>query len=318
MDRTALKRLLIASAMVPLSCAASDAPTLRAARWTTPDRLIEVLTTEPGDCLPAVNDASRSQAIAIGRAAFRAPLLLGGQAARAGLSCNACHRGGHGNPAFMFPGLSGDPGTADVTSSIMSSHRGDGVFNPRPIPDLSGPKSSLKIDQDPAKQNLERFIRGLVTQEFDGPEPTPATIAGLAAYVRALTPDHCGKQDALDLEHDLRQVDEALLAARGVAASGDRETARLLISSARSTLGSIDERYRNTRARRAADQLEAAAMELADIEQTSETDPGLAAKAIDHWLDVARHWRKPLQDAQSHSLYNVANLLPHLTIGNRR
>lgn len=309
MDRPAIKRFLIAVAVVPLIGAVSDAPSLRAARWTAPDHLVEVLTTEPGECLPAAVDATAAERIAIGRAAFRAPLLLGGQAARAGLSCNACHRGGHGNPGFMFPGLSGDPGTADVTSSIMSSHRGDGVFNPRPIPDLSGPKSRLKIDQDPANQSLERFIHGLVTQEFDGPEPTPATIASLAVYVRALSPEHCGAQVALDLDHDLRRADEALRTARTVAASGDGETAGLLVSSARSTLGLIDERYQRAPARRAAARLAAAAMDLVEIERRLEVDPAAAAEAIERWLGEAERWRRPLRAAQSHSLYSIANLL---------
>ncbi|MGF7473737.1 hypothetical protein WFJ45_23635, partial [Salmonella enterica subsp. enterica serovar Minnesota] len=78
---------------------------------------------------PPLNDSAR-----IGRAAFNSPLLLGGQAARAGLSCASCHRNGRGNPDFHFPGISGAPGTADVTASLLSSHRGDGQFNPKPIP----------------------------------------------------------------------------------------------------------------------------------------------------------------------------------------
>ncbi|WP_068076550.1 hypothetical protein [Novosphingobium lentum] len=310
MDRPAIKRFLIAAAMLPLIGAAAGVPPLRAARWSVPGQLAKVLTTEPGECLAAAMDSPTAQRIAIGRAAFRAPLLLGGQAARAGLSCNACHRGGHGNPAFMFPGLSGDPGTADVTSSIMSSHRGDGVFNPKPIPDLSGPKSRLKVDQDAASQQLEHFIHGLVTQEFDGPEPTPATITGLAAYVRALSPNHCGAQVALDLDHDLARVDEALRTARAVAASGDGETARLMVSSARSTLGLIDERYQQTPARRATAGLDGAATDLAAIERRLAEDPAAAVKLIDRWLGNTERWRGPLRAAQAHSLYSRANVFP--------
>lgn len=82
----------------------------------------------------------------------------GGQAARAGLSFESCHRSGRPHPQFLFPGASGAPGTADVTASLFSSHRGNGRDDPVPIPDLSGPRA-----------RLAPFIHGLVTQEFDGP-----------------------------------------------------------------------------------------------------------------------------------------------------
>ena len=158
---------------------------LRALRWLAPgtDR-VAALTTQPSECLPPA--AIGDRAVEVGRAAFRSPLLLGGQASRAGLSCNACHLQGRGNPDFAFPGLSGAPGTADVTSSLFSSHRGDGIANPVPIPDLSA--ANHKISRDPASPALADFINGLVVDEFDGAPPPPAVRAGLAAYVRALSP----------------------------------------------------------------------------------------------------------------------------------
>ena len=36
-------------------------------------------------------------------------------------------------------------GTADVTLSLFSSHRGNGVHDPRPIPDLSAPRDQLGV-----------------------------------------------------------------------------------------------------------------------------------------------------------------------------
>ena len=161
---------------------------MRAARWLPPERQAHRLAYEPTECLAPAADARALRRIAIGRAAFRTPLLLGGQAARAGLSCDSCHRNGRGNPDFRFPGLSGAPGTADVTSSLMSSHRGDGRSNPTLIPDLSGPAHALKVSRDPSARALEAFIRGLIVEEFDGPEPTAMTLDGLAGYVRALSP----------------------------------------------------------------------------------------------------------------------------------
>ena len=181
----------------------------------------------------------------IGRVAFRSPLLLGGQAARVGLSCSSCHRNGRANTRFHFPGLSGDAGTADVTASLMSSHRGDGIFNPKTIPDLAGDPAKLKISRDPDKDDLKRFIRGLITQEFDGPEPPPAVLDGVVAYVRSLSPASCkGPQAvALRLSPMLDDVGTAVQLAKQSYATGDPATGRVMLAAARSMLGAIDERF---------------------------------------------------------------------------
>jgi hypothetical protein len=213
---------------------------IREARWLAPGSLERTLASEPAECLVEPAGAEARRAVAIGRIAFRAPLLLGGQAARAGMSCATCHRNGRGNPDFLFPGLSGPPGTADVTSSLMSSHRGDHVANPVPIPDLGGSRDKLKVSRDPAGGALEHFIHGLVAEEFDGPEPSPEVLAGLAAYVRALRPEGCGRGERpITLASRLADVETAVDLAR----DSRGETRRLLLAAARSTLGAIDERF---------------------------------------------------------------------------
>jgi hypothetical protein len=234
----ALILLAVASAGAAGAAAVTALP-LREARWTAPAALSRSLVEEPSECLRRPASPAAARAVATGRVAFRTPLLLGGQAARAGLSCATCHRNGRGNPDFLFPGLSGPAGTADVTASLMSSHRGDGLFNPKPIPDLAGPPERLKISRA-APGKLEGFIRGLVTEEFDGPEPPPEVLAGLAAYVRALDPAACpAKASPVRLRARLDEVESAVDLAR----SSDGETRRLLLAAARSTLGAIDERF---------------------------------------------------------------------------
>jgi hypothetical protein len=122
----------------------------------------------------------------------------------------------------------------------MSSHRGDGRFNPKPIPDLGGPRPALKIPQDRASGRLEAFIRGLVAEEFDGPEPSAEVLEGLAAYVRALRPDACGSGERrISLASRLALVEEAV----ELGASSHGETRRLLLAAARSELGFVDERF---------------------------------------------------------------------------
>jgi len=238
----AFPRLLSALPFALLLGAAAGVRELpvREARWLAPAALYRGLTREPPECFARPADSAERRRAEIGRIAFQAPLLLGGQAARAGLSCASCHRNGRGNPDFLFPGLSAAPGTADVTASLMSSHRGDGRFNPKPIPDLGGPRAALKVSRAPSGRTLETFIRGLVVEEFDGPEPSAAVLDGLAAYVRALRPEACGREPGrVGLSSRLALVDRAV----ELALDESGETRQLLLAAARSQLGAIDERF---------------------------------------------------------------------------
>jgi hypothetical protein len=264
--RRARARAVKAVTAALLLAGAGDAPRvpIREARWLAPASLFDALSHEPAECLVAPRDPAEQRAVAIGRAAFRAPLLLGGQAARAGMSCATCHRNGRANPAFLFPGLSGLPGTADVTSSLMSSHRGDHVVNPKPIPDLGGPRALLKVSRDPADPALQRFIHGLIVEEFDGPEPSPEVLAGLASYVRALRPEGCrGAGRPIRLGERLDEAETAVALARG----SQGETRRLLLAAARSALGAVDEHFRLLGLERDRDALKAADEDLRAIRE---------------------------------------------------
>ena len=239
--RRARARALSSAALLLAGASGGSSVPIREARWLAPAGLYAGLSREPAECLVEPRGAGQRRAVAVGRIAFRAPLLLGGQAARAGMSCATCHRNGRGNASFLFPGLSGAPGTADVTSSLMSSHRGDHVDNPKPIPDLGGPRAKLKISRDPKDGALEHFIHGLITEEFDGPEPAPEVLAGIAAYVRALRPEGCGSGErTIALGERLGEVETAVR----LAAASRRGTRQLLLAAARSMLGAIDERFR--------------------------------------------------------------------------
>ena len=291
--------LLLAAAPTPLA----------EKRWLAsgPERL-RALTHRPGECLSLPADAGLRQSVEVGRAAFRSPLVLGGPAARAGLSCDSCHRDGRGNRLFQFPGVSGPPGTADVTTSRFSSHRGNGVDDPVAIPDLSGPKAALKVSQDPAGRDLSHFIEGLITQEFDGPTPSPAVLEGLAAYVRALDPAACpaGAQprSAAALLHD---ADRAVAAGRLALAKGDADTALTMISAARAGLGRIDERYDGLEASRAA--LRRADEALAAAARAVRASAPDAAARLAAWPpdDLAA----PLERQAEESLFNPARLAEH-------
>ena len=242
MDRGKARTLYLIGAALLVAAAAPAALSIRELRWLAAGVPVERLDRLPNECLALPKPPAQRRSAEIGRIMFRAPLLLGGQAARVGLSCSSCHRNGRANPDFHFPGISAAAGTADVTASLLSSHRGDGKFNPKPIPDLAGDPKKRIVSHDPAKQDLERFIHGLITKEFDGPEPSAAVLQGIAAYVRAIDAKNCRSGGIrLTASHLLAEVDSALRLARG---ERDAATARALIGAARSNLGRIDERFR--------------------------------------------------------------------------
>lgn len=299
--------LVASSASIAL---ATNLP-LRAARWLPADRQSHALAYEPSECLEKNSGEKNSRSVAIGRAAFRTPLLLGGQAARAGLSCNSCHRNGRGNPDFLFSGLSGSPGTADVTSSLMSSHRGDGIANPTIIPDLAGPALTLKISRDDNHQALEKFIRGLIVEEFDGPEPSKMTIDGLAAYVRMLSPAACKFpfEQKVQLANHLADARRAVQAAQFALDANDPHTSRLMLASARTELGMINERYAAAELDHDRQLLQNADLELAAIQRAIDRGADDIPLRMSVWLGTMPRWATILERDEARSLFNDDNFL---------
>jgi len=290
---------------------AGDAPPIRAMLWVPKDAdPARAFGSAPTECLRIPADPAQALKVEVGRAAFRTPVVLGGQAARAGLSCETCHRTGRSNPDFQFPGVSGAPGTADVTNSLFSTHRGNGTDDPRPIPDLSGPRDRLKIDQAPGAAKLEPFIHGLIIEEFDGPEPSPAVLSGLGAYVRALSPAACPAAPRRPLTVALLMDDarRALHAARAMAAAGDRPTAVTMVASARARLGLIDERFSNPTLNPERTALRAADARLADAQAALREGRPDAATDLAVWLRDSRALQATLTRRERASLFNPAHL----------
>ena len=221
--------------------AGSTPPLLRSLVWIAPGAELEALSVQPQSCLTGNAD---DIAVRSGRALFNTPLLLGGQAAKAGLTCNSCHVSGRDNPHFFLRPLSSETGTADVTSSFFSMSRGNGRFDPIVIPDLA---ATGKISRDPQTGALDRFVRNLIVEEFSGAEPSKATLAALASYIRALR--RCegerinGPNTLRRLDDQLAIIFDAVEGAAHMAKAGEVSSARLLIGAARYQLGLIDERY---------------------------------------------------------------------------
>ncbi|HEX3886605.1 MAG TPA: hypothetical protein VHW05_03830, partial [Phenylobacterium sp.] len=186
----------------------------------------------------------------------------------------------------------------------------NGIDDPKPIPDLSGPKAQLKAPQDPAEQKLKPFIHGLITEEFDGPEPTPAVLEGLAAYVRALNPAACPARAREPLGVALLMSDarRALKAAQGAAAAGDDATAILMIASARSRLGLIDERFAAPALAKPRADLRAASRRLEAIQAALHDRRPDANVELAAWLASSRPLEAELAARQSASLFEPALL----------
>jgi hypothetical protein len=308
--RSRIALAIVTVALALFAGAAAPIP-IRAANWLSPGpSMARALGEKPSECLAAAATPSDAYEIEIGRAAFRTPLILGGQASRAGLACENCHRGGRNNPYFLFPGVSGAPGTADVTTSLFSSHRGDGIDNPKPIPDLSGPRALLKVSRDPKSKDLKTFIHGLVTQEFDGAEPPPAVLDGLVAYVRALRPDACKANpvQAIRAETLMDDAIRATNAAGAALAHKDVPTALLMMSSARTQIGLIYERYDAPALAGERTALHAADLDLAAIQEGLRGGRPDIAVRLTAWFVQARALTNKLVQDEGKSLFDPARL----------
>jgi len=309
-DRKGAAVLGVLAAAVLLAAASPDLRAIHAARWLAPGadgpRALGTIATE---CLARPADAEAAYWVEVGRAAFKTPLLLGGQAARAGLACDSCHQSGRNNPDFFFPGVSGAPGTA-TRAALLSSHPADGIDHPKPIPNLSGPKSGLKVNQDVRAASLEPFVHGLVTEEFDGAEPPRAVIKGLAAYVRALSPEACptAAREPLTAAVYIDNSRRAVRASLGALDRGDAETAAFLAGAARTPLGLVYERYDQPNADDARAALHAADLELAAAAQAIRDHDSRARERLIAWLAESRAWARTLEREEPASLFNPARL----------
>jgi hypothetical protein len=183
--------------------AIADRPPLDDLKWVHSDTdPVLAMTHAPAECLAVPPDVDRARLIQLGRVAFRSPVLLGGVAARIGLSCDSCHRNGHDNPAFFIAGVSGEPGTADVTGSVFSSGRDDQRRNPVPIPSLVDAAAHPPFGTVMPAPDLRTFLIAAITVEFQGQPPPPSILDGIAAYLGALESSACPSPTMMTVTFD--------------------------------------------------------------------------------------------------------------------
>lgn len=268
---------------------------------------VAFLLNSPGECLRAPASNDERYFVEVGRAAFRSPLLLGGQAARGGLSCNSCHRDGRDNPAFFLKGLSDEPGTADVTSSLFSKTRDDGVLNPRPIPSLVDAGAKQSFGEMAPAPSLHAFITSAVIDEFQGAEPPEAVISGLAAYVAHLASDACPPTPTQSTaQHDVEAVDRALAAAEAALKRNDRDAADFLLLAAQQELGRVFERFAPHRKAQA--KIESLSREIGMLRAGVNEDARMALAEIAEKRAEAQNLATFLHKRRAKSLYDAKTL----------
>jgi mono/diheme cytochrome c family protein len=127
---------------------------------------------------------AKSYLVNLGDLAFNAPALLGGVARHAGISCGTCHVNGVSNPRLYIPGLSSRPGTFDTTGSLFNPAADNGKLGAVTIPSLRGARFLAPYGHDGRTSSLRDFIHSVIVDEFAGPEPPPAILDAMVAYIQ--------------------------------------------------------------------------------------------------------------------------------------
>ena len=298
---------LAACASAPEAIAPVTSDSLRALRWLAPDAdAVSALTTAPVACAPPAprQPDDQSLKLTLGRVAFESPALLGGAAARMGLSCASCHINGRGNSDFFVAGVSGAPGTADVTSSLFSKVRGNGAFDPVAIPDLAARDGTQMKDR--TSKPFEDKVRGLIVEEFDGQAPPPYVFDAVLAYLDSLDIAHCAEPATMQ-KADYLDDYAAVMSASTILLKQDApaEVKLFYIRAARERLERLHERFVGGEAR--------AALEAMSVRFASVADDIRNGHAPTDFIRDLTSLIGPLFKEADRSLYNPDALKAALT-----
>lgn len=224
----------------------AERPLIAELKWIDSDAdAVAVLTTAPTECLVMPKDPDRARLARLGRVAFRSPVLLGGLAARVRLSCDSCHQNGHSNPTFRFTGVSGEPGTADVTGSVFSTNREDGRSNAVPIPTLVDAGLAPPFGSILPTSDLRTFIRAAVVDEFQGEPPLNSVVEGLVVYVTGLQSAGCPnrREEVVSFGSDANEILELFDIMIDILEQDDRHTGQFMLISLQAALERIYQRF---------------------------------------------------------------------------
>lgn len=293
---------------------------LHAQSWLADDKAAQFeILSQPYAKAPAhFANREEERAYQIGEALFRTPIVLGGQAAKARISCNSCHLSGGDNAHFLFPNISGAAGTADVSNSFFSSFRGNQNFDPVVIPNLRK-KGKISVHNE---AELRAFIYGLIVEEFNGNIPSKEAMDALIVYLQKIAPNNI-KADAneaqstqkdsniLSVRDPIRIIEQSIDNIEYNVKNDDPNMAVLLIAAIRHQMGLIHERYQHP-------QLENTQIKLLNLSQKlalisnilRDKNSGNAARLmrLKQWNQEFQTVRTELIKNENLSLYSPENL----------
>jgi cytochrome c peroxidase len=139
---------------------------------------------KPREVFRSERAGGKSYLVNLGDLAFNSPGLLGDVARQAGVSCGTCHVNGASNAKFFMPKMSTRPGTFDTTGPLFNPKANNLVLDPVRIPSLRGARYLAPYGADGRFASLRDFVHNVITNEFAGPEPSPAIVDAIVAYIQ--------------------------------------------------------------------------------------------------------------------------------------
>lgn len=122
--------------------------------------------------------------VAYGDMLFDSPAIFGEVAQNLKVACATCHNRSDINRDFFIPGVSHQPGAADVDGGYFNPNFNDHRADSLDTPSLRGIRLTGPYGRDGRFGSLRLFTRNVIVNEFAGPEPTPFMLDALLAYMR--------------------------------------------------------------------------------------------------------------------------------------
>ena len=319
MDKRRFYQLIYSFLILAVGSAATSADgqnILRAQDWLEADKIkqFKILSQPYAKAPSSFKNTAEKSKYQIGEALFRTPTLLGGQAAKARISCNSCHLSGGGNESFLFPNISGAPGTADVSNSFFSSFRGNQNFDPVTIPDL---RDVGKISKDPNKDDLRHFIRGLIVEEFNGNEPSSKSLDAVTFYVQRLetiAQNTNKRRSHITVNDPIAIIEQSFDNIFTAMDNQDIQTANLLVDAIRHQLGLIYERYNHKKSKKLRMDIIKSSGTIANI-RNNWNEITVPANDMQLWQESFNNLKVSLMQEENHSLYNMKHLRKTIVTG---
>lgn len=128
-------------------------------------------------------DETKVPLVAYGDMLFDSAEIFGPVARNLGVACSTCHNRSDINQSFFIPGVSHQPGAADVDGGFFNPEFNDHRNDSLDIPSLRGLRFTAPYGRDGRFQSLREFTRNVIVSEFNGPEPTAYMLDALVAYM---------------------------------------------------------------------------------------------------------------------------------------